>query len=172
MGKPKKLPPVHPGKILLEDFIKPLGLSMNKVALDLRVAEDELAERVDSGSQQRALIDTDWPRDMLPAWRAGKLPALSKQLQMRISLWVKRNSSTPCGIFFCRETSCCRSSSASSSTPRQSLWTTRGAHTSTECSTGCKMDGICWQSSRSRLTGHLSQACIRQGGASGVRIGT
>ncbi len=29
----KKLPPIHPGEILLEDFLKPLGISQNKVGL-------------------------------------------------------------------------------------------------------------------------------------------
>ena len=28
----KKLPPVHPGEVLLEDFMKPLGLSQYRVA--------------------------------------------------------------------------------------------------------------------------------------------
>ncbi len=32
-----KLPPVHPGEILLEDFIKPLGLSQYRVAKDIGV---------------------------------------------------------------------------------------------------------------------------------------
>jgi plasmid maintenance system antidote protein VapI len=32
-----KIPPVLPGEILCEEFMEPLGLSMNKVALDLRV---------------------------------------------------------------------------------------------------------------------------------------
>jgi hypothetical protein len=36
-GWPGKLKPVHPGEILREEFMKPLGLSMNKLALDLRV---------------------------------------------------------------------------------------------------------------------------------------
>lgn len=31
----KKLPPVHPGEVLLEDFIKPLGLSQYRVANDI-----------------------------------------------------------------------------------------------------------------------------------------
>jgi addiction module HigA family antidote len=46
MAKPKKLPPIHPGEILLEDFIKPLGLTMNKVALDLRVPVTRIGEIV------------------------------------------------------------------------------------------------------------------------------
>jgi antitoxin HigA-1 len=29
---PKKLPPIHPGEILYEDLMKPLGLSQNKLA--------------------------------------------------------------------------------------------------------------------------------------------
>jgi antitoxin HigA-1 len=34
----KKLPPVHPGEVLLEDFMKPLGLSQYRVATDIGVA--------------------------------------------------------------------------------------------------------------------------------------
>ena len=33
----KKLRPVHPGEMLREEFMKPLGLTMNKLAMDLRV---------------------------------------------------------------------------------------------------------------------------------------
>ena len=33
----ERLPPVHPGEILLEDFIKPLGLSRYRVAKDIGV---------------------------------------------------------------------------------------------------------------------------------------
>jgi addiction module HigA family antidote len=42
----KLLPPVHPGEILREDFMAPLGLSMNKLALDLRVPVTRIAEVV------------------------------------------------------------------------------------------------------------------------------
>ncbi len=35
--KEKKLPPIHPGEILLEEFMKPLRLSANRLAIDLRV---------------------------------------------------------------------------------------------------------------------------------------
>jgi len=42
----KLLPPVHPGEILREDFMAPLGLSMNKLALDLRVPVTRIAEIV------------------------------------------------------------------------------------------------------------------------------
>ncbi len=42
----KALRPVHPGEILREDFMKPLGLNMNKLALDLRVPGTRIAEIV------------------------------------------------------------------------------------------------------------------------------
>ena len=42
----KLLPPVHPGEILREDFMAPLGLSMNRLALDLRVPVTRIAEIV------------------------------------------------------------------------------------------------------------------------------
>lgn len=32
-----KLPPVHPGEVLMEDFMKPLGLSQYRVAKDIGV---------------------------------------------------------------------------------------------------------------------------------------
>ena len=36
-SKNPPLPPVHPGEILREDLMKPLGLSINALARDLRV---------------------------------------------------------------------------------------------------------------------------------------
>jgi addiction module HigA family antidote len=33
----ERLPPVHPGEVLLEDFMKPLGLSQYRLAKDLGV---------------------------------------------------------------------------------------------------------------------------------------
>lgn len=35
--KTKIMPPVHPGETLREDFIKPLGLTANSLAIELRV---------------------------------------------------------------------------------------------------------------------------------------
>jgi len=32
-----KLPPIHPGETLREDFLKPLGLSANRLAMELHV---------------------------------------------------------------------------------------------------------------------------------------
>ncbi len=38
--------PVHPGEILREDFLKPLGLSINKLALELHVPATRMGEIV------------------------------------------------------------------------------------------------------------------------------
>jgi addiction module HigA family antidote len=42
----EKLSPVHPGEILREEFMAPLGLSANRVALDLRVPVTRIFEIV------------------------------------------------------------------------------------------------------------------------------
>jgi antitoxin HigA-1 len=42
----KKIPPVHPGEILMEEFLKPMGLSQNKVALDIHVHARRINEIV------------------------------------------------------------------------------------------------------------------------------
>ncbi len=46
MAKPQRLSPIHPGEILREDFMKPLGISMNRLALDLRVPVTRIGEIV------------------------------------------------------------------------------------------------------------------------------
>lgn len=49
---PRKLKPVHPGEMLREEFMKPLGLSMNKLAMDLHVPVTRIAEIVTAASPQ------------------------------------------------------------------------------------------------------------------------
>ena len=44
--KKRLMPPVHPGEILREDFMKPLGLAINKLALDLHVPATRIGEIV------------------------------------------------------------------------------------------------------------------------------
>ena len=39
----KKLKPVHPGEILLEDFMKPLGISINRLARELLVPPNRIS---------------------------------------------------------------------------------------------------------------------------------
>lgn len=46
VAKSNRLPPIHPGEILREDFMKPLGISMNRLGLDLRVPVTRIAEIV------------------------------------------------------------------------------------------------------------------------------
>ena len=45
MGK-KELHPVHPDKILLEEFLKPMSLSQNRLALDISVPPRRINEIV------------------------------------------------------------------------------------------------------------------------------
>lgn len=42
----KVLPSVHPGEILLEEFMKPLGISQNRLARDLKVPPRRINEIV------------------------------------------------------------------------------------------------------------------------------
>lgn len=41
-----KLPPIHPGEVLLEDFLKPLGLSQYRLAHDVGVPARRINEIV------------------------------------------------------------------------------------------------------------------------------
>ncbi len=38
----KQLDPIHPGEVLLEDFMKPLGISINRLARDLDVPPNRI----------------------------------------------------------------------------------------------------------------------------------
>src|SRR5580692_9872990 len=40
------MPPVHPGEVLREDFMKPLGLTVNRLALELHVPATRIGEIV------------------------------------------------------------------------------------------------------------------------------
>jgi len=40
----KKLPPIHPGEILLEEFLKPMGISIYRLAKDINVPENIIDE--------------------------------------------------------------------------------------------------------------------------------
>jgi addiction module HigA family antidote len=46
MATVRRLPPVHPGEILREDLMRPLGLSINGLARDLRVPVTRMSEIV------------------------------------------------------------------------------------------------------------------------------
>ncbi len=80
-----KLKPVHPGEVLREEFMEPLGLSMNRLALDLRVPVTRIAEIV----HERRAITTD------TALRLGRLfgttPEFWLNLQTRHDLETTRD---------------------------------------------------------------------------------
>lgn len=42
----KKIPPIHPGEILLEDFLEPMGISQYKLAKDISVPPRRINEIV------------------------------------------------------------------------------------------------------------------------------
>ena len=44
--KARRLPPVHPGEVLYEDLMKPLGITINRLARDLRVPPTRISEIV------------------------------------------------------------------------------------------------------------------------------
>lgn len=52
----KKLPPVHPGEILSEEYLKPLGISQNKLGRDLNVPAQRINEIV--RGQRAITVDT------------------------------------------------------------------------------------------------------------------
>ena len=52
----KKLKAVHPGEILREDYLKLLKLSMNKLAMDLRVPVTRIADIVARRAKGEILV--------------------------------------------------------------------------------------------------------------------
>jgi antitoxin HigA-1 len=51
-----KLNPVHPGEVLLEEFLKPMGLSQNQLALAIRVPARRINEIIHG--KRRITADT------------------------------------------------------------------------------------------------------------------
>ncbi len=51
-----KLNPIHPGEVLLEEFLKPMGLSQNQVALAIRVPARRINEIIHG--KRRITADT------------------------------------------------------------------------------------------------------------------
>ena len=84
-----KLSPIYPGEVLLEDFILPLGLTQNRVAVAIGVPPRRINEIVHG--QRRVTADT--------ALRLGRYFGTSAQfwtnLQSRFDLEVGRDSIGP-----------------------------------------------------------------------------
>jgi addiction module HigA family antidote len=51
----KKITPIHPGEILYEEFLKPMGISQNRLAIDIRVP----ARRINEIVLKKRRISTD-----------------------------------------------------------------------------------------------------------------
>ncbi len=47
INRPKKLPPIHPGEILREEFLRPLGMNMNNLAIELHVPANRITQIVE-----------------------------------------------------------------------------------------------------------------------------
>ena len=76
------LSPIHPGEVLLEDFMKPLGLSQYRLAKDIGVTPIRISQIVNG---QRAItVDTA----MRLARYFGTSAAVWLRLQMRYDLEV------------------------------------------------------------------------------------
>ena len=90
MAKPTRtLPPIHPGEILREELMKPLGLSINRLARDLRVPVTRISDIV---SGRRGLTaDTS----LRLAYYFGNSPEFWMNLQSTYDLRVTaRRSAT------------------------------------------------------------------------------
>jgi addiction module HigA family antidote len=72
--KEERMPPVHPGEILLEEFMKPLGLSQYRLAKAMRVYPRKINEIV----QGRRAITAD------TALRLGRFFGTSAEVWMNL----------------------------------------------------------------------------------------
>jgi len=85
----KLLDPIHPGEILYEDFMKPLGVSINELAREIAVPPNRISEIV--GGKRSITADT--------ALRLGKYFGVSPEiwlgLQSDYDLRVVRRTTWP-----------------------------------------------------------------------------
>jgi addiction module HigA family antidote len=78
----KSLSPIHPGEVLLEDFMKPLGLSQYRLAQDIGVTPIRISQIVNG--QRSITVDTA----MRLARYFGTSAAVWLRLQVRYDLEV------------------------------------------------------------------------------------
>lgn len=78
----KNLSPIHPGEILLEDFMKPLGLTQYRLARDLRVTPMRISQIVNG--KRSISVDTA----LRLARYFGTSAAVWLRLQVRYDLEV------------------------------------------------------------------------------------
>jgi antitoxin HigA-1 len=82
----KTLHPVHPGEILLEEYLKPLGISQNKLARDLGVP----AQRINDIVRQNRSITVDTALRLARYFRTT--PQFWLNLQMRYDLEMAKDT--------------------------------------------------------------------------------
>jgi addiction module HigA family antidote len=82
---PKKIAPVHPGEVLREDVLKPLGMSVNRLALSLGVPATRMGEIVNG----RRAITSDTALRL--ARFLGTTPEFWVRLQARYDLEVAKD---------------------------------------------------------------------------------
>jgi len=84
--KKKKLPPIHPGEILMDEFLEPMGISQYRLAKDISVPPRRINEIVHG--KRSITADT--------ALRLGRFFGMSPQfwlnLQSRYDLEVTEDS--------------------------------------------------------------------------------
>ncbi len=85
-GAAKRMPPVHPGEMLREEFLRPLNLSMHALALTLGVPATRIAEIV----HERRGISGDTALRLGEYFRVG--PEFWMNLQARYELEVARDA--------------------------------------------------------------------------------
>jgi len=73
---PRKIPPIHPGEILLEEFLNPMGISQNRLAHDIGVPARRINEIV--LGKRRVTADT--------ALRLGKYFGMSPQFWLGLQM--------------------------------------------------------------------------------------
>jgi antitoxin HigA-1 len=82
------MPPVHPGEILREDFMKPLRLTVNRLALELHVPATRIGEIV----HERRRITADTALRLARYFKTN--PEFWLNLQNFYDLEVSRRSGT------------------------------------------------------------------------------
>ncbi|HYM12612.1 MAG TPA: HigA family addiction module antitoxin [Bryobacterales bacterium] len=104
--KTRKTPPIHPGETLREDFLKPLKLSVNRLAMDLHVPVTRINEI--ANGRRGITVDTA----MRLARYFGTTPQFWINLQSNYELEVAEDE--------------LRDRIASEVRPRRAAWVTRG----------------------------------------------
>lgn len=82
----EKIPPVHPGEILREDYLIPMGISQNHLAISMRVPPNRISEIV----QGKRGITAETALRLARA--IGTTPDFWLNLQMQYDLRVAEDS--------------------------------------------------------------------------------